>query len=454
MNLEKLMYDFVDDYIEKGTFASKEELLLVVNEMKDIINNNKDKTPEEIIDIIIRKPLEDLESIRQKYPTPGYTSSIRIDNINVKLYGGNINYLGEPMPENALFDIASMTKFYTIALAYCLIKEGAFSYNDKVKDLDSRFVNMGDLTVGEVLSFGVEFMTPGRIDDGKTIEEAKDKLFNMEVKEKGKYNYNDMGMMLIKEVMENVTGEDYADLMDRFILKPFGLKDTHLIVPQNKFQLLTGSPNAIYGKVNDPKAIVVGGYSGHAGMWASSDDITKFMNDIYHNGIVPNISDAYTAGGLGKHRGVMGSTFPAHPKGLNVTYLDVKEPSDSFVIQGSTRAYGAGTPSGSWATLFNPASMSLSEAEFQNFRINVKNIKNNKNIVRLVKQFEFDNNGQLVKYDMIDARSMLPEGVSIDKASANNAKLGLQLRFLNHVIKAYDENYTNEINVTRNGNAR
>ena len=55
---------------------------------------------------------------------------------------------------------------------------------------------------------------------------------------------------------------------------------------------------------------------------------------------------------------------------------------------------------------------------------------------------------------MIDARSMLPEGVSIDKASANNAKLGLQLRFLNHVIKAYDENYTNEINVTRNGNAR
>ena len=454
MNLEKLMYDFVDDYIKKGTFASKEELLSVVNEMKDIINNNKDKTPEEIIDIIIKKPLEELEVIRQKYLTPGYANSIKIDNINVKLYGGNINYLGEPMPENALFDIASMTKFYTIALAYCLIKEGVFSYNDKIKELDPRFVNMGDLTVGEVLSFGALFMTPGRIDDGKTIEEAKDKLFNMEVKEKGAYNYNDMGMMLIKEVMENVTGEDYAELMDRFILKPFGLKDTHLIVPQNKFTLLTGSPNAIYGKVNDPKALAVGGYSGHAGMWASSDDITKFMKDVYHNGIVPNISDAYTPGNLGKHRGIMGSTYLSHPKGLAATYLDVKEPTNSFAIQGSTRTHGASMPDGAWSILFNPASISLSEAELQNFKINVKNIKNNKNIVRLVKQFEFDRNGQLVKYDMIDARSMLPESVSIDKVSPNTAKLGLQLRFLNYVIKAYDENYTNEINVTRNGNVR
>lgn len=454
MNLEKVIYDFVNDYMAKGTYASKEQLFAEADEMKKILENNKDKTPEEIIDVLIREPLKSLEMIRQKYPTPGYTSSIRIDNINVKLYGGNINYLGEPMPENALFDIASMTKFYTIALAYCLIKEGVFSYNDKIADLDPRFVNLGDLTVGEVLSFGVEFMTPRRIDDGKTIEEAKDKLYNMEVVAKGKYNYNDMGMMLMSEVMENVTRDDYANLMDNYIFKPFGLKDTHLIVPQNKFKLLTGSPNAIYGKVNDSKAIAFGGYSGHAGIWASSDDITKFMSDIYHNGTLPNIEDAYTAGGLGKHRGLMGSTFPAHPKGLNVTYLDVKEPINSFVIQGSTRTYGAGTPDGAWTGLFNPSSMSLSEAEFHNFKINIKNIKTNKKIDRLVKQFEFDRNGELVKYDMIDARKMLPESASIDKVSANNAKLGFRLKILNEVIKAYDANYNEKINVTRNGNAR
>lgn len=58
---------------------------------------------------------------------------------------------------------------------------------------------------------------------------AKDKLFNMKVVSTGKYNYNDMGLMLMKEVMENVTGETYDALVDKYLIKSLNLKDTHFM---------------------------------------------------------------------------------------------------------------------------------------------------------------------------------------------------------------------------------
>ena len=85
MNLEKVMNEFVDDYMKRGVYASREELLNVLEEVKVIVSANKDKTPEEIIDIMFEKNIKELEELRQKYPVPGYTASINVDNINVKL---------------------------------------------------------------------------------------------------------------------------------------------------------------------------------------------------------------------------------------------------------------------------------------------------------------------------------------------------------------------------------
>lgn len=452
MNLEKVMNDFVDDYMKRGVYASREELLNVLEEVKVIVSANKDKTPEEIIDIMFEKNIKELEELRQKYPVPGYTASINVDNINVKLYGGNINYLGEPMPDNALFDIASMTKFYTQAVAYNLIKEGVFSYTDKIKDLDPRFVNVGDLTVEDVLTFTTEFRTDGRISDKKTIDEAKDTLYKVNVVGTGKYNYNDIGMITMKEVMEHVTGAKYEDLVDKYLIKPLNLKDTHLIVPNNKYHLLTGSPNVKYGKVNDMTALSLGGYSGHAGMFASSSDLIKLMRGVHHNDIVPNISDAYTHG-VNVARGVMGNTYTTHPDGLDYTYLDKTEVDDSFVIQGSTRVNATGSLDSAHNILFNPSSMGVERAKEENEKLNMRRAEKGQNPLQLVKRFEFDRDGKLVNYDLIDPRQLFPSA-KIEQVIKSNAEATLKLRFLNKLIKEYDKNYNHEINVTKQGQSK
>src|SRR5574344_149583 len=200
MSLDKLVNEFVDEQMVRGTYASREQIEHYTNNMKKIINNNDDVTIEEIIEKTIKDLAFLLENIRKKYDTPGYTVSINVNNISVKLYGGNINYLGEPMPENALFDITSMTKFYTQVIIYNMMKDGYFKANDKIVDLDNRFSNLGDLTVYDVTSFATKFSTDSHIENNKTIDEAKDTLYNSKVEEVGNYNYNDIGMMIMKEV--------------------------------------------------------------------------------------------------------------------------------------------------------------------------------------------------------------------------------------------------------------
>lgn len=358
------------------------------------------------------------------------------------------------MPENALFDIASMTKFYTQIIAFNLMKEGVFSPKSKIAELDNRFKNLGDLTVYDVTSFMTEFRTPGRIDDQKTVEEAKDTLYGATVHNKGAYNYNDIGMMIMKEVMENQTDLSYNELVQKYIVQPLGLTDTHLIVPNNKFHLLTGSPvtNARQGLVNDPKAIALGGYSGHAGMWSSSDDLIKLMKGVHKNGIVPNISAAYTSG-INQARGIMRNTYTTHPKGLDVSYLDITEPFDSFVIQGSTRVNATGSRNSAHNILFNPSSMSIEEAKEQEFRFNQNQIEQNKNPQRFVKQFEFSRNNELLNVDLIDPRQLLPGGQSIEKVIAENAKITVMLNFLNKVLKDY-YHYYEDININYQGKSR
>lgn len=449
MNLEKIINELTDELLIRGTYANREEITAVLNEAAEVIKKNKDATPEEIVEAFIASNVEVFEDIRRKYPTPGYASTISVDNINVKIYGGNINLLGEEMPENALFDIASMTKFYTEAVAYNLIKDGYFNLDSKISDLDNRFTNLGDLTINDVLTFTTEFRTDGRIEDSSTSDMAKDKLFNMKVVSTGKYNYNDMGLMLMKEVMENVTGETYDALVDKYLIKPLNLKDTHLIVPKKKFNLLTGSPNAKLGMVNDPKAVIFGGYSGHAGVWSSSDDMVKLLRGVRDENVVPNIKNAYTHG-VNAARGIMGNTYTTHPKGLDVTFLDKTEPTDSFVIQGSTRVNATSSNDSANSILFNPGSMGVEHAKQVNEEINAKRKANGRDPITLVKSFEFNRDGELINFDLIDARQMLPIDGGIDNAIAANAKTTLKLRLLNKLLKEY-EHYTKDIKITKKG---
>lgn len=450
MNYDKILNEFIDDIKKEGTYATAEELRDVLYDTLKVIKYHKDDTPEELVDKIINDNIKILEDVRNNYPIPGYTVGVRVSNINVKLFGGNIDAFERKMPDNALFDLASITKFYTQIVAYNLIKEGYFSLEDRVSDLDSRFKNVQDLTIKDVLTFTTEFKTNGRISDKLTVNEALSCLYGMEVVAKGAYNYNDLGMILMKEFMENVSGKKYSELVDKYIINKLGLLDTHLVVPKNKIELVTGSANLKVGKVNDPNALALGGYSGHAGIIASSDDLIKLGSGVVAGGVIPKdmLKDAYTPG-IKDNRGIMGNTYTSHEKGVDASYVDRLEPIDNFAVQGSTRTQlNIGKNSVS-TILLNPACMSIDQALEEEAKINEARALKGQNPLSLVKHFKFNHEGRAVEYDLIDARQMAPSGATVERITTGNTRLALRLRLLNKVITAYDKNFDKEINVSK-----
>ena len=447
MNYDKLFEEFISEIKNEDTYASLDDIRMATKEMLDIIKNNKDATPEEFIELIIKDNLEQIEKIKKNYNIPGYIVNINVDNINVKFMGGDIDYNGRKMSDDALFDLASITKFYTQVILYNLIKEGYLSFDDKVKNLDSRFANVGDLTIRDLSEFNVKFQTDGRLDSKASYEEAYSTLYNVNVTDKGSYNYNDIGMMIIKEVMESVTGLSYEELINKYIVNKYDLSNTYVTIPDDKIINATGSANSHIGKVNDPSAIALGGFSGHAGIFSSNDDLIK-LGKAFREELIPQDMKmrAYTPG-ASDYRGIMGNTYTSHQNGMIKTYVDKLEPKKNFALQGSTKTLVHIGDNSICSILFNPSSMDPEIFKKMENDLNEKLISQGKAPVNLIKYLAF-NNGEF--YKSFDVRNIIIPGAdTIEPIATSNAILTLRLRFLNKVINAMDNTYDKEISVNK-----
>lgn len=450
MNYHQILERFILKALKTQPYASKDQIVVVAEEMLEIIKNNKDKTPEELVEMALCDVIEEVERVRKNYAVPGYTIGMKVGRVNVKLIGGFMDSSKRPMMSDALFDIASMHKFNTELIAYNLIKEKVFSFSDLVKELDPRFENVGNLTVGDVLSFTTKFMTNERIAKKKTIDEALECLYTMNVVSIGQYNYNDMGMMLMKELMENVTGKTYIQLFHQYIGNKLNLKDSHLIVPKEKICRLTGSANASLGMPNDPSALAVGGYSGHAGMFASCDDLITLGKGVMDGKILSLdlLKDAYTPGVNGI-RGLMGTTYTSHANGVIASYVDCLEPKNNFAIQGSTRVQMNMGNNSISTILLNPASMSLEQAKQEELKVNDNRRSKGLEPLDLVRHYIYNHQNKIQNYHLIDARLMVPSGKTVEPLTTANAKLALKLGLLNEVMHEYDSTYEKEIIVEK-----
>lgn len=446
---DKIFEEFIREVKQNGTYASIEEIRQVAQEMLDILKKHPGYTPEEYVEAVMLDNINYLERLKEQYPVPGYTVGVNVHNINVKMFGGNRDSLGTRMTGDELFDIASMSKFYCQIVAYNLIKEGYFNFDDRIVDLDPRFVNLGDVTVGDVLLFAVEYNTPGRVANQPNIEQALSKLFNMTIVQKGRYNYSDMGLMMLKEIMEKVTRKPYPKLVEKYITKKLHLKETFLVLPKRELKRVTGTPNAKQGMPNDPSALSVGGFSGHAGVFASSDDLIKLGQGVVKDKLLPKemMRNAFLRG-VAPARGIMGNTFVATPEGTLNSSVDKLEPSHSFAIQGSTRTQLNVSNHSIITSLLNPDSMSIERAKEEEAKINMQRAREGKAPLSLVKQYRYDRNGKVVEYEFIDSRQMVPMGKAIDPLTKQNAILALRLRFLNKVLTEY-EHYNKQVNVTK-----
>jgi len=102
--------------------------------------------------------------------------------------------------------------------------------------------------------------------------------------------YSDLGIILMAEIIERLTGRTLDDLANEYIFGPLAMKDSMYKPPKKIWPLIAPTEfdanfrkQLVQGEVHDENAFAIGGISGHAGLFSTAPDLAAFC-EMYLNG--------------------------------------------------------------------------------------------------------------------------------------------------------------------------
>lgn len=129
-----------------------------------------------------------------------------------------------------------------------------------------------------------------------TADTMKTWIFNTILKEninsKKRYLYSDIGFYFMKEVVESQTSLPLNEYVNNNFYKPMGLSNLSYL-PLQKFDINRIAPTEydadfrkqlIRGYVHDQGAALMGGVSGHAGLFGNAQDVAAIMQMLLNGG--------------------------------------------------------------------------------------------------------------------------------------------------------------------------
>ena len=124
------------------------------------------------------------------------------------------------------------------------------------------------------------------------VDTIYNQIYKSQLRANSNYRYSDLGFYLIAKIVNTVTGVSLDKYVDEVFYKPMGLRsitynphgqlDDSRIPPterDNYFRLQT-----VQGYVHDMGAAMIGGVSGHAGLFGSAKDVAAIMQMLLNDG--------------------------------------------------------------------------------------------------------------------------------------------------------------------------
>ncbi|MDP4282504.1 MAG: glycoside hydrolase family 3 N-terminal domain-containing protein [Bacteroidota bacterium] len=106
------------------------------------------------------------------------------------------------------------------------------------------------------------------------------------------YKYSDLGFYLLKKAVEKITEIPFEEYLDREFYRPMGLS-TICFNPRKHFPIDRIMPTAydntfrkqlLRGDVHDPGSAMIGGISGHAGLFSDAGDLAVILQMLLNQG--------------------------------------------------------------------------------------------------------------------------------------------------------------------------
>lgn len=321
-----------------GGIPSKGKLAVTVNEkypintgINTLVKRLEYTTPEEfgMNDFDLKK----VDSIAllgiEKKAYPGcQIMAIKDGKVFYQKSFGKHTYKSNNLVRNTdVYDIASVTKIAATSIALMrLTEQDQFKLDDKISDYVQflKQSNKKDIVIRELLTHQARLRAwipyyRATLEDGKlnrNIYGAKiseefstrvaenlyikssykyailDSIRQSPLREKNDYKYSDLGFYLLARLIDNITNRNISDYCDINFYKPLGLNRIGYF-PRTKFSLTQIIPTEddkefrgqlLHGDVHDPGAAMLGGMSGHAGLFSNANDLAIIMQMLMQNG--------------------------------------------------------------------------------------------------------------------------------------------------------------------------
>ena len=199
----------------------------------------------------------------------------------------------EPMTEDCLFDIASLTKVFTSIVTYQSVESGLINLEDSITRFAPEFKNLQNVDILDLLSHRVECWTSAYLGDVKGRSHFEQELFTAYVKEQ-KQAYKDVHYMILSYVLEKIYGASFEDIILTNIARPLDLnsitfnpcKDEPIV--SSNYERVNGivRDDVHPGVVHDQKAKVaqeLGFGLGHAGIFSDTQDLMSVLISLIDN---------------------------------------------------------------------------------------------------------------------------------------------------------------------------
>lgn len=193
----------------------------------------------------------------------------------------------EAMTLDTIFDIASLTKVVATTTAVMqLVQKGDLRLNDPVSKYLSEFAQNGkeDITVRNLLTH----FSGLRADIDLTPRwEGRDAALRLAFAETPAYPpgsrflYSDTNFVVLGALVEKLSGTTLDAYCARRIFAPLHMTHTRFLPPPAWRRKIAPTEYDDQGKmlrgvVHDPRARLMGGVAGHAGVFSTADDLAKF----------------------------------------------------------------------------------------------------------------------------------------------------------------------------------
>jgi len=208
-----------------------------------------------------------------------------------------------PMAPDTIFDLASVTKVIaTTTVAMRAVEEGRLRLDLPVQAYIPEFTGPGkwEITVRQLLTHISGL--PGYVqffldyDPAAAGPETAAEIFSrivateLEAPPGLRYEYSDLGILLLGEVLNRALGEPYEDYAMREIFRPLGMEWTRWNPPPEWLARIPPTEEdpwrgrMVHGEVHDENAAAMGGVASHAGLFSTAGDLSHFAQMLLNGG--------------------------------------------------------------------------------------------------------------------------------------------------------------------------